>query len=394
MRTLRLLIVTALITSAIVGAFVVGMGTHWLMTHRQAPSEDAAEEFGLFWEAWNLVEDHYLRSLPDSQHLTWGAIRGAMGVLDDPYTVFLEPQPTQRQREDLSGKFGGIGAWVTQAEDGSIELDPMPDLPAAQAGVQRGDVVLRVDDTDVAGLGVDEVVTLVRGPVGEVVRLTLRRAGEPEPVVVEIERAEIPTPSVEWRMLEEAPGVGYVRIAIFTERTNGELERAVEELRAQGMERLVFDLRGNGGGLLDSSIDVASQFLRGGVVLYEQRRDGPETEYAVKSGGLLLDIPLVTLVDGGTASASEIVAGALQDRGRSLLVGEKTFGKGSVQLVFTLSDDSSVHITVAEWLTPSRRQISGQGLEPDAPVGISEEDRANGRDPQLERALELVVAGR
>jgi carboxyl-terminal processing protease len=393
MRTIRLLIVTALITSAIVGAFLIGMGTHWLMTHRQAPGAEAAEDFGLFWEAWNLVEDHFLGALPDSQGLAWGAIRGALDTLQDPYTVFLEPQPTQRQREDLSGKFGGIGAWVTQAEDGSIVLEPMPDLPAERAGVQAGDVVLQVDGTDVSGLGVDDVVTLVRGPVGETVRLTLRREGEPDPVEVEIKREEIPTPSVESRMLEESPGVGYVRIVLFTERTNGELERAVEELRDQGMERLVFDLRGNGGGLLDASIDVASQFLRDGVVLYEQRRSGGETDYPVRGGGMLLEIPMVTLVDGGTASASEIVAGALQDRDRSPLVGEQTFGKGSVQLVFNLSDGSSVHITVAEWLTPNRRQITGQGLVPDVDVAISEDDRANGRDPQLQRALDVLTAG-
>jgi carboxyl-terminal processing protease len=393
MRTLRLLIVTALITTSIVGAFLLGMGTHWLMTRQQIPDADAAQDFGLFWEAWNLVDEHFLGALPDSQHLAWSAIRGALGALDDRYTIFLEPQPTQRQREDLSGKFGGIGAWVTQAEDGSVVLDPMPDLPAERAGVQAGDVVLQVDDTDVAGMTVDDVVTLVRGPVGEEVRLTLRREGEPEPLVIEIKREEIPTPSVDWRMLDEVPGLGYVRIVLFTERTNSELERAVEELQGQGMEKLILDLRGNGGGLLDSSIQVTSQFLRDGVVLYEQRRGGKETEYPVKRGGILHDIPMVTLVDGGTASASEIVAGALQDRGRSPLIGEKTFGKGSVQLVFSLSDDSSVHITVAEWLTPNRRQLSDQGLEPDVPVGMSEDDRANGRDPQLERAIEVLTTG-
>ena len=219
------------------------------------------------------------------------------------------------------------------------------------------------------------------------VGLALWRAGVAEPLEVSVTREVIETPSVEARLLENDATIGYVRIRMFTERTAEETRRALRDLQSQGATRLIVDLRDNGGGLLDAAVDVASQFLSSGVVLYEQRRDQPERAYPVKSGGLALDQPLTLLVNGGTASASEIVAGALQDQRRAVLIGQKTFGKGSVQLVFDLSDQSSLHVTVARWLTPDRHQIDRQGLQPDIEVALTEEDRTAGRDGQLERAV-------
>jgi carboxyl-terminal processing protease len=384
-----------LITGLVIGAYGAGVGSMWLLTHGRTASAEEEAAFGVFWEAWHLVEDNFLGDLPDMQHLSWGAIRGALTTLDDPHTSFLEPQPRQREKERLEGEFGGIGAYVSQAEDGSIILDPMPDLPAEQAGVQKGDAVIKVDDTDITPeMTVDDVVNIVRGEVGTIVRLTLNREGASEPFVVEIERQEIPTPSVEWRMLEEADGLGYVRIMIFGGRTVTELVDALEQLQDQGMTGLVLDLRGNGGGFLDAATDVASEFLQDGVVLYQVAKDKPEQPFKVKGGGIFVEPPLVLLVDGGTASASEIVAGALQDHGRAALIGEKTYGKGSVQSVFDLSDGSSVHITSARWLTPNRHQIDGEGLTPDLEVTVSDEERSQERDPQLERAIEYLANGR
>jgi carboxyl-terminal processing protease len=393
-RTTKMFLLALVITGLVICAFVAGISGTWLWLHGSTASAEEGAEFGVFWEAWHLVENNFYGDLPDMQHLAWGAIRGALTALDDPHTTFLEPQPRQREKEDLSGRFGGIGAYVSQAEDGSIILDPMPDLPAERAGVQEGDAVIQVDDTKITlEMTVDDVVTLIRGKVGTIVRLMLRREGQTQPVVAEVERQEIPSPSVEWRMLEEAEGMGYVRIMLFSGRTATELKDALEEMEGLGMTDLVVDLRGNGGGLFDSAIDVSSRFLRDGIVVYQVEKDGEEQAYRV-TGGATFDHPqLALLVDGGTASASEIMAGALQDHERATLIGQKTYGKGSVQQVFDLSDGSSVHITSAKFLTPNRRPIDGQGLAPDLEVIITDDDHSQGRDTQLERAIEYLRTG-
>jgi carboxyl-terminal processing protease len=278
---------------------------------------------------------------------------------------------------------------VQRTPDGRILLSPMEDRPAARAGILEGDELVGVDDQPIsADMPFDDVLAMVRGKVGDVVKLTVRREGVAEPLDFQVRRQEIVTPSVTWELIE--PDVGYVRLSIFGERTGDELEEALRELRAEGALRFVLDLRNNGGGLLPVAIDVASQFLEDGAVVYERKADGQEKTYPVEGKGIVLEEPLAVLVNNGSASASEIVAGAIQDYGRGVLVGTPTFGKASVQLIFDLSDGSSLHVTNAVWLTPSRHEIEGVGLTPDLEVERTDEDRQQERDPQLDAAIDYL----
>lgn len=394
MQTLFRVILSFLVGTALFG-FGVGAG-YFLndsLSPNTQPTANAEQDFALFWEVWNLVEEKFYDQPELNTAVTYGAIRGALDSLEDPYTVFVEPQPRALERARLEGQFGGIGAYVSRDEEGRVLLDPMVNSPSEQAGLQTNDILLKVDDADIlTEMTTDEIVLLIRGEVDTEVVLTVEREGEANPIVLTITRAIIETPSVEWRMTEEDDTIGYIRISLFSGRTNTELDRAFEDLREAGAEKYIIDLRGNGGGYLEAAIDVASRFLEGGVVLNEDRRGEDPKAYRVRNGGKVLDAPLVLLVDGGTASASEIVAGALQDYNRATLIGETTFGKGSVQLVYDLSDESSLHVTVAKWFTPENNIIDGVGLSPDIEVLFSEEDHTNGTDPQYQRAVEHLQA--
>ena len=390
-----------IISTVLIAFFIfgIGVGVGYGLTLRLQPAPataapaDAPADFGLFWEVWHIVQNKFYGDIPSDTQTTYGAIKGALAALNDPYTVFVEPQPRALERAELEGQFGGIGAYILRDEQGNILLNPMVDSPAEKAGVLKNDMLVQVDETPVTpAMSDDDVVLLIRGEVGTKVKITVTRTGAPAPITLEIERAVIQNPSVDWRILDDAPAVGYIHIRIFSGKTAKELARALRELSDAGATRYILDLRGNGGGLLDAAVDVASAFLEKGIVLKENRRDADPKIYAVKpTAPKLLDAPLVVLVDGGTASASEIVAGALRDNGRAQLIGERTYGKGSVQLVYDLSDASSLHVTVARWFTPNDHSIDGVGLSPDVTVLFSEDDRAAGRDPQLLKAIEVVT---
>lgn len=393
MRIFRSLFYVALVLATLALAFSVGFFTHGFISgtlrlpwSTASAADDTVPGFGVFWEAWHILEKSFYGPQPSVTARTYGAVRGMVETYGDPYTVFVEPQPRQREREDLKGEFGGIGAYITQDEQGNFRLKPMVDLAAEKAGIQEGDILRAVDDMAITpAMTVDDVVAKIRGPIGTDVRLTVFRENTNQTLTFSITRQRVETPSVEWRMVENAPGVGLVSIRMFSERTPAELDRALDDLKTQGASRLVLDLRHNPGGLLQSAVDVASRFLADGVVLYERKNDGTETVYRVNPSARALDWPMTVLVDGATASAAEIVAGALQDRGRSVLIGEKTFGKGSVQFVHDLSDGSSIHVTVAHWLTPNGHEINAVGLTPDYVVAAAE-----GRDAALEEALKVL----
>jgi carboxyl-terminal processing protease len=389
----KLLVIT-LVDLLILGlAFGGGFGTAYLLQQRNISSHNI--DLDTFWEVWGLVEKDFIGALPNSQARVYGAIRGSLASLNDPYTVFVEPQPHQREKEDLRGSFGGIGVTMRRNAEGDLLLTPLPDSPALKAGVQDGDVMLEVDGQPITPtMSFVAVAAVVRGQVGTQVKITVRRVGQSQPLAFTITRQVIDTPSVDSRILADSPQIGYIAIDRFTERTGSEVQNAIKDLKQKGATQIILDLRDNGGGLLDSAVDVASQFIGEGVVLYEKQKGQDERTFQVKPGGLATDLPVVVLVNHATASASEIVAGALHDHQRATLVGEQTYGKGSVQHIYDLADGSSLHVTAAEWFTPNRHQLTGNGLKPDIAVSRSSDDSAAGRDPQLDRAVAFLKTGK
>lgn len=349
------------------------------------------ELFAPFWQAWDLVNELYVDQPVDQVALMRGAIKGMMEALGDQHSSYLDPDMLKRFNDMLQGsEYEGIGAWVDPTQDYLTVISPMPDSPAERAGLRPGDKVIAIDGEDMTGKGGEYARQRVLGPKGTVVRLTILRKGQAEPFDVEVERAAIVTPSVSGRMLDN--NIGYIQLFTFGDSTYEETQKALKDLLAQNPDGLILDLRNNGGGYRDTAIQVASQFIDDGTIMYEEFGDGRREAFKALRGGLATEIPLVVLINEGSASASEIVAGAIQDYQRGYLVGMQSYGKGSVQNYINLDDDQgAVRITVARWLTPLGRQIHQVGLHPDFPVEITEADLAAGIDPQLDQAIAVLV---
>ncbi len=343
-----------------------------------------------FWEAWDILQRDFIDQPIDDVQLMRGAISGMVGALGDPHTAYMDPDEYMQANLPLDGEYEGIGAWVDTDGPFLTIVSAMPGSPAEQAGLQPGDQVIAVDGEDMSGMDGNLVIREVLGPAGTTVTLTIRREGEADSFEVEIVRQKITLPSVEAKMLDG--DVAYLRLYTFGAQTSGDLERELRDLMRQDPTGLILDLRGNGGGFLNTAVEVASQFIGDReVVLIERFGDGDETVYRADPGGLATDLPMIVLIDGGSASASEIVAGAIQDHGRGRLVGETSFGKGSVQNWVPLSDEQgAVRVTIARWYTPNDRQIQGTGLAPDVEVAAPE-DLSDLQDPQLDKALELLL---
>ncbi len=346
-------------------------------------------DYPILTEVQGLIDSDFLGEIPDQTQQEYGMIRGMLTELGDPYTVFNEPVQAELNSDNLSGKFGGIGARLNFNEDGTAIIDPFRESPAARAGLVTGDMLIGVDGILLTpAMTPDDTVAMIRGEAGTVVMLVIQKEDGTQ-VEVSIEREEFEIPSVEWRMLDNTD-IGILDIGRFSDRTSAEAEQGINELIAEGATKLIVDLRDNGGGLLNASVDVASHFLDGGPILLEEKR-GAEDEniFEARGGGPALEIPVVVLMNGGTASASEILAGALRDRDRAALIGTTSFGKGSVQLVYQLSDGSSLNVTNAKWFTPKRAVIDGTGLAPNIVVdpGAGGSDLAQG-DPWLEQAIQ------
>lgn len=358
----------------------------------QATATPANSEtlFKPFWEAWDLVHSMYVDQPVDDTTLMRGAITGMMNALGDPHTGYMTPEDYTQANSSLEGEYEGIGAVVDITGDYLKIISPMPNSPAEKAGIKIGDLIVAVNGEDMTGVDGSVVLSKVKGPAGTPVTLTIRREGSEAPIDITVTRARIVQSSVNSKMLDS--GIAYIGLSTFGDNTTKDLRAALKDLMAKEPKGLILDLRYNGGGYLETAVEVTSQFINTGNVLLEQYGDGSITEYKAEKGGLALDIPMIVLVNEGSASASEITAGALQDSGRARLVGVTTYGKGTVQKWLPLHDNAgAVRITIARWLTPKERQINGKGLTPDFEVKITDADIAANRDPQLDKAVELLL---
>jgi len=354
-----------------------------------ATPQDLETLFKPFWQSWDLVHQKFVDQPVDDELLMQGAIRGMLESLGDQHTSYLDPAQFETSNAHLQGEeYEGIGAWVDISGDYLTIISPMPGSPAEEAGLKPNDQVIAIDGEDMTGIDGELVRQKVIGPRGSTVTLTISRSGK-EPFDVNVKRASITVPTLESKILDQ--NIAYVQLFTFGDTTSTDLRNALKDLMAQKPDGLILDLRNNGGGYLDTAIDVVSQFIGDGVVMYEQYGDGSRVTFSARKGGLATDIPMVVLINGGSASASEIVAGAIQDRGRGLLVGVTSYGKGSVQeYTPLLNDEGAIRVTIARWLTPNERQIHEIGLDPDVKVEIPE-DNSSGTDIQLEKAIELLT---
>jgi carboxyl-terminal processing protease len=350
---------------------------------------DLAVLFRPFWEAWDIVHSQYVDQPVDDTLLLQGAIRGMLESLGDPHTLYMDPQVTEDENAILSGEYEGIGAWVDTGEEFLTIISPMTDSPAEKAGLLPGDKIVAVDGQDMAGTDPAAVRLKVLGPEGSMVVLTIVREGLEEPFDVSITRNKITVPSVESEMLEG--NIAYVKLTIFGEDTASNLHAQLQTLMTQNPEGIILDLRNNGGGLVTAAVSVASEFMNEGAILYEKYGDGSLVDYPAEPNGLAIGVPLVVLVNEGTASASEIVAGAIQDYGLGKLIGVTTYGKGSMQYWVPISDGGTVRVTVAKWLTPNKRTIDKIGLTPDMVVERTIEDMTANLDPQLDAAVQVLL---
>lgn len=348
--------------------------------------------FDPFWETWNIVHKQYIDQPVDDVALMRGAISGMLNALGDQHTSYMDPQQFIQANIPMEGEYEGIGAWVDTNTEYLTIVSPMPDSPAEKAGLKPGDEVVAIDGDDMSGIDGNLVIKRVLGPAGTDVVLTIRREGEMELFDVTVTRAKITVPSIDYRILEEHENIGYIQIISFAQDTRAELREGIKDVLSKDVDGIIIDIRYNGGGYLQSAVEVASEFISEGVILYEEYGDNELRTFNAMRGGKATDIPLVLLVNEGTASASEIVAGAVQDYERAPLVGITTFGKGSVQNWIELSNEQgAVRVTIARWLTPDKRQIHEVGLEPDYVVEFTEEDFENEVDPQLDKAIEVLL---
>ena len=409
-------VIAAVVGVALVATFSAGIGVGSLLVAAAGgptatapdPASPGTTDLGVIQEAWDTIHREYVgRDELDDQQLVWGAIDGlTQAVGDTGHTDFMTPEEREQRRQSLSGSYVGIGVRIDPTEAGLPRIvGVFEGSPAEGADLQVGDVIIAVDGTPTAGKTIDEVATLVRGEAGTTVSVTVQAEGTGPERTIDIVRADVPIDPVSWTMV---PGTttALIRLDQFSNGAADEVVQTLKDARAAGAERVVLDLRGNPGGYVNEAVGVASQFLTSGVVYRERNAQGGETVHDVSPGGVATDLPLVVLVDGNTASSAEIVSGALQDAGRATIIGQTTYGTGTVLGEFELSDGSALRVGTVEWLTPDGRRIWHEGIAPDEPVDLPEGSNplspddlrsltaaqvSTIEDPQLAKALDLVA---
>jgi carboxyl-terminal processing protease len=346
--------------------------------------------FAPFWQSWDLVHELYIDQPVDEELMMQGAIRGMMESLGDQHSSYMDPDQYRQQNMPLEGSYEGIGAWVDATREYLTIVSPMPGSPAEKAGLLPGDQIIAIDGEDMTGIDGNLAIRKVLGPAGTEVTLTVYREGEGEPFDVTLERAKIIVPALEYEMLDE--DIAYIKLYNFSKMSVTEMKAALEDLLAQEPAGLILDLRNNPGGTRASAVEITSQFIDEGVIMYQEYGDGSRDTFESVNGGLAADIPLVVLINEGSASGSEILAGAVQDYDRGIVVGMVSFGKGSVQNWVPLTNDQGlVRVTIARWLTPNERTIHEVGVVPDYEIDLTQEDFENELDPQLDKAIELLI---
>lgn len=347
-------------------------------------------DFSFFWDIWNQVTSKYVGTV-DTQKMVEGAIKGMVDAVGDPYTVFMNADEAKDYAEGLSGQFSGIGAQLDQKDGQIIVVAPLAGTPAEKADLKPKDAILKIDDVSTDKMSIDEAISKIRGPEGTNVKLNISREGWSEPKDFTIQRAKITVKSVNWELKDG--NIAYISINQFGDDTTDLMKQAAKEIKDKNPKAIILDLRSNPGGYLESAVDVSSLFVKkDSVVVKEQYKDNRIDEQKTTLDSVLGDYKVFILTNGGTASAAEITAGALKNLNGSVLIGEKTFGKGVVQDLEEVKGGATLKVTIAKWLTPNGQTINKEGLKPDIEVGLSEDDAKAGRDPQLDRAL--VEAGK
>jgi len=349
-------------------------------------------DFSLFWDAWRAIKEKALEAdKVSNQDLVYGAISGLIQSFNDPNSVFFPPSDAEKFNEDVSGEFSGIGAEIGIRNNQLVIIAPLKDTPAEKAGLRAGDKILKIDATSTVDLTIDEGVKLIRGQRGTTVVLTILREGWDKPKEISIVRDIIQIPTIDWKMIDH--NIAYIHLYNFYEKAPLLFYQAAAKIIFKNPNGLILDLRDNPGGYLDAAVTLANLFLKPGEVVVSEEFKGDEKQvFKTHGNGLLKDIPLVILINEGSASASEILAGALKDNRGVKLVGKKSFGKGTVQELVPLKDNSMIKITVAHWRLPGGQLIEKNGLKPDYEVSLTDEDVKAGKDPQLEKAIEVLEA--